>query len=255
MRFLYLRQEDMSVVEYEVKFLELSRFVPEYVNTEVEGQKKEIIVEGEREAAKRENEGRKRKFESSKQEQGSSKFRGKFGKNVEVKIKSIRSVNSGMELKRIIFRRPDCRGRIVDLRFKSVKFVGRDTQKDAVQDVVAGTIVINSVELEVLMNSGATRSFITESILDRLKYDAYPLEPNLIREVANQERVTVNRICPDCDLIIEGRHFPADLIHFKLGEFDVILGMDWLSNHEAEIECKSKKVKLKTKDGVEVILK
>ncbi|KAL8124091.1 hypothetical protein AgCh_011915 [Apium graveolens] len=34
MKFLDLRQEDMSVAEYEVKFSELSRFVPEYINTE-----------------------------------------------------------------------------------------------------------------------------------------------------------------------------------------------------------------------------
>ena len=44
---------------------------------------KAMIVEGEREVAKRENEGRKRKFESSEQEQGSSNFSGKFGKNGE----------------------------------------------------------------------------------------------------------------------------------------------------------------------------
>ncbi|KAL8098463.1 hypothetical protein AgCh_031283 [Apium graveolens] len=94
MKFLDLRQEDMSVAEYEVKFSELSRFVPEYVNTEAKKAKrfqhglkpwircqvallkiknyaslvqKAMIVEGEREAAKRENEGRKWKFESSKQ--------------------------------------------------------------------------------------------------------------------------------------------------------------------------------------------
>ncbi|KAL8108855.1 hypothetical protein AgCh_025093 [Apium graveolens] len=79
MKFLDLRQEDMSVAEYEVKFSELSRFVPEYMNTE----EKKAKREGEREVVRRENEGRKRKFESSEQEQeqGSSKFRGKFGKN------------------------------------------------------------------------------------------------------------------------------------------------------------------------------
>ncbi|XP_074367515.1 uncharacterized protein LOC141707959 [Apium graveolens] len=33
MRFLDLKQENMTVVEYEVKFSELARFVPEYVNT------------------------------------------------------------------------------------------------------------------------------------------------------------------------------------------------------------------------------
>ncbi|KAL8120809.1 hypothetical protein AgCh_017842 [Apium graveolens] len=131
------------------------------------------------------------------------------------------------------------------------------TMKDAVQDVdvVACMLVINSVEVKVSMDSGATRSFICESILDKLNCVTYPLEPYLIIEVANQEKVIVNKIYPDCDVTIEGRHFFADLIPFKLGEFEVILGMDWLSNHEAQIECKSKKVKLRTKDGEEVIFK
>ncbi|KAL8155745.1 hypothetical protein AgCh_000956 [Apium graveolens] len=105
------------------------------------------------------------------------------------------------------------------------------------------------------MDSGATRSFIAESIIDRLKCVVYPLEPNFIIEVANQERVNANRMCPNCDMVIEGRHFSADLIPFKLGEFDVTLGMDLLSNHDAQVECKSKKVKLRTKDGDEVIFR
>ncbi|XP_074377378.1 uncharacterized protein LOC141718905 [Apium graveolens] len=83
------------------------------------------------------------------------------------------------------------------------------TMKDAVQDadMVAGTLAINSVEVKVLMNSGATRSFISESVVDRLKCVAYPLESNLIIEVGNQERVATNRIFPNCDIVIEGRHF------------------------------------------------
>ncbi|XP_074336140.1 uncharacterized protein LOC141673303 [Apium graveolens] len=105
------------------------------------------------------------------------------------------------------------------------------------------------------MNSGATKSFIVESVIARLKCVAYPLEPNLIREVANQERVTAKRICPIYDRIIEGRHFSADFILFKLKEFDVLFWMDWFSNHYVQIECRSKKVKLETKDGIEVIFK
>ncbi|XP_074322729.1 uncharacterized protein LOC141659701 [Apium graveolens] len=106
------------------------------------------------------------------------------------------------------------------------------TMKDAVHDtdVVAGTLAINSVEVKVLMDSGATRSFISESVVDRLKCVAYTLESNLIIEVVNQERVDANRICPCYDIVIEGQHFSADLILFKLGEFDIILGMDWLAN-------------------------
>ncbi|XP_074327505.1 uncharacterized protein LOC141665418 [Apium graveolens] len=131
------------------------------------------------------------------------------------------------------------------------------TMKDVVQnaDVVAGMLDINSVEVKVLVDSGASRSFIAESVIARLKCIAYPFEPNLIREVANQERVTSKRVCPICDRIIEGRHFFADLILFKLGEFDILLGIDWFSNHYMQIECRSKKVKLETKDGIEVIFK
>ncbi|XP_074377032.1 uncharacterized protein LOC141718550 [Apium graveolens] len=131
------------------------------------------------------------------------------------------------------------------------------TMKDAVQDadVVAGMLDINSVEVKVLMDFGATRSFIAKSVISRLKCVACPLEPNLIREVANQERVTAKRICPICGRIIEGWHFSADLILFKFGEFNVLFVMDWFSNHYVQINCRSKKVKLETKDGIEVILK
>ncbi|XP_074346725.1 uncharacterized protein LOC141685530 [Apium graveolens] len=92
MWFLNLRQKDMTVAEYEVKFSELARFVPEYVNSKAKKDKrfqqglkpwiptqvalleirtytvivqKAMIVEGEREATKRECEGKKRKFEES----------------------------------------------------------------------------------------------------------------------------------------------------------------------------------------------
>ncbi|XP_074351973.1 uncharacterized protein LOC141691129 [Apium graveolens] len=40
MRFLDLKQENMMVAEYEVKFSELARFVPKYVNTEVKNAKR-----------------------------------------------------------------------------------------------------------------------------------------------------------------------------------------------------------------------
>ncbi|XP_074342478.1 uncharacterized protein LOC141680048 [Apium graveolens] len=129
------------------------------------------------------------------------------------------------------------------------------TMNDAVQDtdVVAGILTINSLEVKVLMDSGATRSFISENGVDSLKCVPYPLESSLLIEVANQGRVTTNNICPNCDVVMEGRNFSADLVPFKLEKFDIILGMNWLENHDGQIECRSKKVKLRSKDGTEVI--
>ena len=71
-------------------------------------------------------------------------------------------------------------------------------------------------------------------------------------KTASPNRITVNQICPRCEIEIVGHKFYVDLIPFELGEFDVILGMDWLLDYDARIDCKSKKVPLRVFEEVEV---
>ncbi|XP_021745268.1 uncharacterized protein LOC110711196 [Chenopodium quinoa] len=53
----------------------------------------------------------------------------------------------------------------------------------------------------------------------------------------------------DVPLEIKGKVFLSDLIEFGLSDFDIILGMDWLSKYNAEIRCRSQKVQLSTAEG------
>lgn len=69
--------------------------------------------------------------------------------------------------------------------------------------------------------------------IDKLKCAIQPLEPILVIEMANQDRISVNRVCPCCDIEIEGCHLFTNLIPFNLEEFDIIPGMDWLEDHDA----------------------
>ena len=41
----------------------------------------------------------------------------------------------------------------------------------------------------------------------------------------------------------------------QLGEFGMILGLDWLSNHNAKIDCKEKKVIVKAPSSEEIVFK
>ena len=41
--------------------------------------------------------------------------------------------------------------------------------------------------------------------------------------------VVVNKVYRDCPIKIREYEFPGDLIELSFREFDVILGMDWLS--------------------------
>ena len=131
------------------------------------------------------------------------------------------------------------------------------TLKDAVKDssVVAGTLPINSISAKVLFDYGATKSFVSEDFAHKLSREIRMLGEALSIEVANQDRVSVTQVYPRCEIEILGHVFLADLIPFKLGTFDVILGMDWLTDHDAQINCKSKRVILRAFEKSRVVFK
>ncbi|XP_074342286.1 uncharacterized protein LOC141679781 [Apium graveolens] len=89
----------------------------------------------------------------------------------------------------------------------------------------------------------------------QLNYETEPLVEPLSFILANQERVYVKDVCPQCKVEISGHSFPASLIPFQLGEFDVIVGMNWLADHGAQIDCKKKKVILNSPQGKRVEIK
>ncbi|VFQ99225.1 unnamed protein product [Cuscuta campestris] len=57
-----------------------------------------------------------------------------------------------------------------------------------------------------------------------------------------------------CPLSVQGKQFPADLIELPHKEFDIILGMDWLTEHRAVVDCSCRTVWLRAEDGSDVSL-
>ena len=47
---------------------------------------------------------------------------------------------------------------------------------------------------------------------------------------------------PNCHVLIEGRKLHVNLVLLNVVDFDVILGMDWLSQHYAMVDCRRKEV-------------
>ena len=78
------------------------------------------------------------------------------------------------------------------------------TMKDAVQssDVVAGTLPVNYINTNIFIDSGATRSFVSKDIIDKLNCGVRFLEQALVIELANKDRVVVDQIYPGWDIII-----------------------------------------------------
>ncbi|GJX61003.1 putative reverse transcriptase domain-containing protein [Tanacetum coccineum] len=68
-------------------------------------------------------------------------------------------------------------------------------------------------------------------------------------EIASGQLVEIGKVIKGCKLEIEGHVFNIDLIPFRHRSFDVIIGMDWLSNHKAEIICHEKVVRIPLLNG------
>ena len=65
--------------------------------------------------------------------------------------------------------------------------------------------------------------------------------------------VRVNQVYKNCPLMIH-KEFFVDLIALPFHEFDLILGMDWLSKHRAIVDCDKKTVVLECSNHSEVIV-
>ncbi|GJZ54130.1 putative reverse transcriptase domain-containing protein [Tanacetum coccineum] len=122
---------------------------------------------------------------------------------------------------------------------------------EAVQDpkVVTGTFSLNDYFVTILFDSGADFSFISTEFAPLLNVRPSIVNPGYVIEVADGKKVEVDRIIRDCKLELGGSLFSINLIPLGHGSFDVIVGMDWLSQHKAVIVCHEKVVEIPVEDG------
>ncbi|XP_022007209.1 uncharacterized protein LOC110906374 [Helianthus annuus] len=116
-------------------------------------------------------------------------------------------------------------------------------------NVVSGIFLINSIPVYVLFDTGATMSFISSEIVQHPSFKIERMSMPLEVEIADSKNYLLHEICKNCKLTIEDEEFAIDLIPMILGEFKVIVGMDWMSQNHAEIKCETKTILLQTPSG------
>ena len=118
--------------------------------------------------------------------------------------------------------------------------------------VFACTFTLFDIDLYALIDPGPTHSYICmEKMSDKLP-SVELLAYNLLVTSPLGHSVRVNRVYKNCPLLVHDREFLVDLIALPFHEFDLILGMDWLSKHRAIVDYDKKIVLLKCSDLSEV---
>ncbi|KAK4383426.1 hypothetical protein Sango_2776400 [Sesamum angolense] len=111
----------------------------------------------------------------------------------------------------------------------------------ASNDVISGAILLFDVEAYVLIDPGSTHSYISSELASKIPGKNSPLGYNLMVYLPVGGGVVVNSVRKGSIVRIGDVNLPVDLVVMDLKEFDVILGMDWLAQHRAVVDCYIKK--------------
>ena len=65
----------------------------------------------------------------------------------------------------------------------------------------------------------------------------------MVVSVPNGDTMIFEKIFTSSRLVIQKKDFPTDLIVLGIHDFDIVLGMDWLSKHRATLDCYKKEVR------------
>jgi hypothetical protein len=116
-------------------------------------------------------------------------------------------------------------------------------------DVVTGTFLVNSIPAHVLFDTGANKLFVSFHFIRNPSFIVDKLLVPLEVEVADNKSFLVFDVCRNCKLTIEDENYLIDLIPMTMGEFKVVVGMDWFSRHHANVNCNRKVIKLISPSG------
>ncbi|GJW81253.1 putative reverse transcriptase domain-containing protein [Tanacetum coccineum] len=110
---------------------------------------------------------------------------------------------------------------------------GRDASPDS--NIITGTFLLHNRYAIILFDTGADRSFVSNTFSAMIDITPTTLENHYDIELANGKIMGVNTIIRGCALNFMNHPFNIDLMPVPLGSFYTIIGMDWLTKHHGVI--------------------
>ncbi|XP_073277662.1 uncharacterized protein [Primulina huaijiensis] len=124
-----------------------------------------------------------------------------------------------------------------------------EAEAEPYSTLITGRIYISGVTTYVLLDSGATHLFISESFVKRLGIIPEALDLGFKVSIPSDDQMFTSRIIKRLELRLQKNTVHADLIVLPLPEFDIILGMDWLSSNGAAIDFLRRSVSFRPPSG------
>ncbi|XP_020517674.1 uncharacterized protein LOC110006473 [Amborella trichopoda] len=121
-------------------------------------------------------------------------------------------------------------------------FALTEQEAKASTSVIRGTLHVYGLEAKILIDPGSTHSFVAPHFKCHINVKPALLNWILVVGTPMGESIETDTVYNRCEVLLEGCILPMDLILLNIQDFDVILGMDWLSTYYATVICYDKTV-------------
>ena len=111
--------------------------------------------------------------------------------------------------------------------------------------------MVSNADARILIDSSATHSFVVNSYAMHLGRESRILDIPMVISTPVGETLRIDVVYPSCMVMVQNHELPANLFPLQMCEFDIILGMDWLSKHNVVIDCFSKTMTFKKSRDLE----
>ena len=124
-----------------------------------------------------------------------------------------------------------------------------DAEQTADRSVIRGTVLIFGTAARVLIDTGASHSFISATLARTMRLTHSNLRTPLTVTTPVRGNIILYRICRGCTVVIAGYEHTFDFMLLDMVEPDVIIGMNWLVTFRAVIDCFAHRMTFYTSEG------
>mgnify|MGYP000961308023 FL=1 len=125
-------------------------------------------------------------------------------------------------------------------------------QAEESTDVIMGNLSVNDIPAKVLFDTGASLCFMSRPFFAKHEFTCSHLSKPM-DVVSPGKRLSSSLVVPDTTIKMGDYRFQSSPIVLGDSDIDLILGMDWLSKHKAQLDCAAREIQL-THSSEDVII-
>jgi hypothetical protein len=103
--------------------------------------------------------------------------------------------------------------------------------------MIAVEFMINNQTIALLIDSRYIHSYIDLKMVEIFNFPRSKHGKSWLVQLATRAKIKVNDMVKSCPMDMNGMSTRVDLNIFPLGSYDCVIGMDWLEQHHAILDC------------------